>query len=524
MPEIRDLQVTLDGVIYAAAVGGGYSMIDGGISGSPGTAQGAATTTITVTASPGGPEIGQNAGAPSKQTTPQSTATVSQPIINVAGLDRSELLRIGADLQVETIWKSDSEGLLALTLPGPGQTGVLFATDNDGRIYSVNPDRQVTLVTQTDHGEITQLVTIGGIHWISTAHAGNLLRFSSEPSTTGSYISTTHDAKSAASWGQLSWQSELPNGAKIEFRTRSGNSAQPDTAWSDWSEPIIAEDGTWRSGPIASPPARYIQWKAELRGRSESSPSLHGVRLTYLPRNRAPRIDSIEVSATSGDDLGSSSETSTGASVGDTSSAYSITVTDSGAVSSSTSATSGSALTANPQRKLKIAWTASDPDSDDLLAALSFRGDGESAWKLIKDEIKEKSLTIDSDALADGTYRFRIEVSDSRSNPPDKARSALRVSEPVIVDHTPPAVRLLGIDAGQVIRFEAQDAASMLRRAEYSVDAGSWVPILADDGIVDSPSETFTIRLKANGAAEHLVTLRVHDRGGNTGLGKAVVQ
>lgn len=524
MPEIRNLRVSPDGVIYAAAVGGGYSMIDGGISGSPRTAQGAATTTITITASPGGPAIGQKPGAQSKQTTPQSAVTVSQPIITGAGLDRSELLRIGTDLQVEKIWKSDSEGLLALTLPGPGQTGVLFATDKDGRIYSVNSGRQVTLETQTDFDEITQLVTNGGTRWIATAHAGNLLRFGSEPSKTGSYLSAAHDAKSAASWGRLSWRGALPDGAEVQFRTRSGNSAQPDTGWSDWSRPIVTEDGIWRGGPITSPPARYIQWKAELKGRPEASPTLDGLRLTYLPRNRAPRIDSIDVSAASGDDLSSSSDTSTGTSAADAASAYSITVTDTGSVSSATSTTSSSALTAGPQRKLKITWTASDPDSDDLLATVSFRGDGESAWKLIEDEITEKFFAIDSDALADGTYRFRVEVSDSRSNPPDKARSALRVSEPVIVDHTPPSVRLLGIDAGRVIRFEAQDAASMLRRAAYSVDAGPWVPILADDGIVDSPSETFTIRLEANGGAEHLVTLRVRDRGGNTGLGKAVVR
>lgn len=525
MPEIRNLQVAPDGTIYAAAVGGGYSMIDGGAGGSPGTTQGAATTTITVSASPSGdPEIGQTPSTQSNQAASQSAITVSQPIITVAGLNRSELLRIGGDLQVETIWKSDSEGLLALTLPGPGHTGILFATDKDGRIYSVSPDRQVTLETQTDHDEITQLITNGGTRWISTAHAGSLLRFGSEPSKTGSYISAAHDAKSAASWGQLSWRGALPDGAEVGFRTRSGNSAQPDTGWSDWSQPIVTKDGTWRGGPITSPPARYIQWKAELRSRPEASPRLDGIRLTYLPRNRAPRIDSIDVSAASGDDLSSASDTSTGTSVGDAASAYSITVTDSGSVSSSTSATSSGSLTAGPQRKLKIAWTASDPDSDDLLATVSFRGDGESAWKLIKEDVKEKSFTIDSDALADGTYRFRIEVSDSRSNPPDKAHAALRVSEPVIVDHTPPSVRLLGVDAGQVIQFEAQDAASILRRADYSVDAGPWVPILADDGIVDSQSETFTIRLNSNGAAEHLVTLRVRDSGGNAGLGKAVVQ
>ena len=98
------------------------------------------------------------------------------------------------------------------------------------------------------------------------------------------------------------------------------------------------------------------------------------------------------------------------------------------------------------------------------------------------------------------------------------------MSEPVVVDHTPPAVRLLGIDAGPVIRFEARDAASILRRAEYSVDAGAWTPILADDGIVDSMTEAFTVRLAGVGTGEHLVTLRVRDWAGNAGLAKAVVR
>ena len=64
----------------------------------------------------------------------------------------------------------------------------------------------------------------------------------------------------------------------------------------------------------------------------------------------------------------------------------------------------------------------------------------------------------------------------------------------------------------------------MLRGAEYSVDAGMWVPILSDDGIVDSLREAFTIRLAGVDGAEHLVTLRVRDKAGNAGLAKAVVR
>ena len=522
MPEIRNLLVTPEGAIFAAGVGGGYSSFGGDAGVSGGTTQGAAATTITVTASLGNdPKVVQKPGAQTSGTTqPQSAVTVSQPVITIAGIDRSELLRVSSDLQVEKVWKSDSEGLLALTLPGAGRAGVLFATDKEGRIYSVNQDGQVTLETQTGQDEITQLVTSGGERWITTAHAGNLLRFGGEPSKPGSYLSVAHDAKSAAIWGRLSWQGTLPNGTGIEFRTRSGNSAKPDAGWSNWSEPVAIEEGTWRGGPITSPPARYVQWQARLNGRSESSPTLSALRLTYLPRNRAPRVDSISVSASSAQDTSLEKDTSTA----DTAAAYSITVTDTGSVASTSPTESTGARAAGPQRKLKITWSATDPDGDDLLAAVRFRGDGESAWKLVKDEIKEKSLLIDSDTLADGSYRFRVEVSDGRSNPPDKTRTAFRVSEPVIVDHTPPAVRLLGIDGRQVIHFEAQDAGSMLRQAEYSINAGRWVPVLADDGVVDSQKETFTIRLDETADHERLVTLRVRDRGSNAGLCKAVVK
>jgi hypothetical protein len=528
LPEIRDLHVTADGEILAAAVGGGYSALAGSSIFGTAAGQAQATTTITVTASPeGGPKLDPKPGV--KQSSPastQSAISISDSMITVSGLERAAVLRIGTNLEVEKIWKSDRESVLAIDLPPRGQAGVFVATDKEGRIYRVDGQGEITLEAQTDRDQITRLVTGKGGRWIATAHTGELLRWGNHPAESGLYTSAAHDAKTVARWGRLSWRG-MPNpDGGIEFRTRSGNSAQPDSSWSDWSEPVEMESGPWHGGPISSPAARYIQWKAVLNRTGGQSPSLEGVRLTYLPRNRAPKIDSIDVSAASGEDTSSSSLDSTaGTSSSDSSAAYSITVTDAGTAAPSADSTTGtSALAAGPQRKLKISWTATDPDADDLLATVSFQGEGESTWKQIEEEIEKKSLTIDSDSLADGTYRFRIEVNDSKANPLNTVRSASRVSEPVVIDHTPPAVRLLAVDEGRVIRFEARDAASQLRRAEYSVDAGSWAPILADDGIVDSMGETFTIRLPEVDAAEHLVTLRVRDRAGNAGLGKAVVR
>jgi hypothetical protein len=155
---------------------------------------------------------------------------------------------------------------------------------------------------------------------------------------------------------------------------------------------------------------------------------------------------------------------------------------------------------------------------------LRSRGEGESAWKLLKKDLPEASFAIDSDTLADGIYWFRVSVSDSPANPPESAQSAERTSQPVLIDHTPPVVRLVATNGRASTQFEATDDASMLQSAEYSVDAGPWVPVFADDGIVDSRRETFTARLPDLAAGEHLVTLRVRDRAGNAGLAKAVIR
>jgi hypothetical protein len=173
-----------------------------------------------------------------------------------------------------------------------------------------------------------------------------------------------------------------------------------------------------------------------------------------------------------------------------------------------------------------ISWQAEDPDGDKLVARVSFRGDGETEWKLLKENLSGSYLTLDPDVLADGVYQVRVTVSDGPSNPAAAARDAEMVSAPFLIDNTPPLVKAARVErsgARAEVRFEAQDAASMLRRAEYSLDAGPWNPVYPEDGIVDSKAETFRVVLEGLQPGEHLVTLRVSDSAGNSGLGKAVV-
>jgi len=172
-----------------------------------------------------------------------------------------------------------------------------------------------------------------------------------------------------------------------------------------------------------------------------------------------------------------------------------------------------------------ISWQADDPDGDKLVYDLDFRGEGQRDWIPLKKDLHEASYTIDGDALADGRYFFRVTASDRESNPPAAAKQTELTSSPVLIDNTPPVIRVQPVKrtgAAAEISFDAQDAASALRRAEYAVDAGPWTPVAPVDGILDSQSESFRLRIDAP-PGEHLLVIRVADSGGNTGLAKVIL-
>jgi hypothetical protein len=71
---------------------------------------------------------------------------------------------------------------------------------------------------------------------------------------------------------------------------------------------------------------------------------------------------------------------------------------------------------------------------------------------------------------------------------------------------------------------DAEDRGSVLRRCEYSVDAGPWTPLEAADGVTDSAREKFLLRLENFPSGEHLIVIRVYDAAGNAGLAKIVAR
>jgi hypothetical protein len=315
----------------------------------------------------------------------------------------------------------------------------------------------------------------------------------------------------------VSWRADQPAGSSIQFRTRSGNSAKPDRTWSEWSGPLTGASGS----RITSPNARYIQWKLEMAGTNGATPTLNSVTLAYLPQNSPPVLKSINVITQA-----AAVAQSTGAKSSGTTSAYSVTVSDSD-VPATSSGTPTQTLTRAAAQQITLTWQAEDPDGDRLVYHVYFRGEDESQWKLLRANTHDNSITFDADVLADGKYFFRVVASDREANPPASAREATLISAPVMIDNTPPVlavgeVRRNGTSAH--IEWEAADRASALRRCEYSLDANSWVPMESVDGVIDSQREKFSLDLTGLAAGEHLLVIRAADSANNTGTAKVVLK
>jgi sugar lactone lactonase YvrE len=531
LPEVRAIANGPDGSIYAVAMGGSVNRrTQAAAQAAQAMLQGSTpvvTTSITVTADAA--RSGNLAPADTEVKPPQSdankaaqaavaAATAAQAVnnvqpIEVAGVEKSAIYRIHPDNTVETLWSSKDENVFDLI---PRGADILFSTDEGGRIYRLSAGRKLTLLAQTNEGEATRLIDSNGAVFAATGNMGKLFELESGRAPRGFYESPVFDAQSVAKWGHVRWSAH----GQVILHTRSGNSVRPDGTWSDWSDPLTDAAGS----SVASPNARYIQWKAELAGASGSEPALENFSLAYLPQNTAPVVRSILVTTSAAAAASPQKNTPSG---GSATVAYSITVTDTGDAGPSTSTgTPTQTISRASSQQIVVSWQADDPDGDRLVYAVWFRGEGEREWKLLKTGLHDNTVTIDDDSLADGRYYFRVEASDRESNPPGQAREADLISSPVLIDNTPPVLRVTaqkreGGDA--VIDFEAADAASPLRRCEYSLDAGPWMALNSVEGIIDSPTERFHLVAPVP-PGEHVLVLRAVDSGGNAGLAKVVLK
>jgi hypothetical protein len=178
-----------------------------------------------------------------------------------------------------------------------------------------------------------------------------------------------------------------------------------------------------------------------------------------------------------------------------------------------------------------VKWTAHDDNDDQLVYSVFYRGDGESRWLLLKDNITDKAYSFDASLLPDGGYTVKLVASDAPSHSPGEALTASRESRRFEVDTTPPRIENLSAtnDGGQIhVRFRAEDGFSSIRRAEFSLDAGEWKYVEPVGQLADSKVEDYDFKVPIdstkNAASEHVVVVRVYDKYDNMGAAKHVLR
>ena len=426
----------------------------------------------------------------------------------------SEIYRIAADGSPTQIWNSREDLIYALAFDPMGR--LLAGTGNRGHIFAISGEDQFTDLLKASATQVTAFAKApGGGLYAATSNLGKVFLLGASPEAEGSYESDVLDAHIFSRWGRAEFRGQ----GNVELFARSGNVDNPDRNWSAWQEIDLA-----KGAEITVPPARFIQWKAVLRS-GNPAPRVDSVTLNYLLKNVAPDFDDVTVQ------LGVR---------------YQPLPRQAGAEAAGPGAGSNpSTIRFEPAvpvirdpDSIGVKWTVHDDNDDQMVYSVYYRGDGETRWLLLKDNLTDKSYSFDAALLPDGGYTIKVVASDAPSHSPGQALTAERQSARFEVDTTPPQIENLtaAVAGGQIrVAFRAADSFSAIRRAECSVDAGDWQFIEPVDQISDSKTEAYDFRLpvppdssggKSAGAGEleHVVVVRVYDRYDNMSSAKTVIR
>jgi hypothetical protein len=478
--EITSIAVDNAGNIYAAAAGEKRS---GGGASSVSIAIPSANPPASASANPPGP------------VTPASEPSVllNSSSSGVAG--GSEIYKISPDGSPSRVWNSRDDLVYSLAFEDKGS--LLAGTGNHGQIFEISGREDYTELIKAGANQVTAFTKApGGGLYASTSNLGKIFLLSSAPEAEGSYESDVFDAHVFSKWGRAEFRGK----GSVELFARTGNVDNPDRNWSPWKRIDLQRDAE-----VTAPPARFIQWKAILHP-GETAPRVESVTLNYLPKNVTPEFDDVTV--TPGTRYQSAPRPPT--------------------------LEPGQRFDPQPnpvhdRQSVGVKWTVRDDNDDQLVYSVYYRGDNQTRWLLLKNNLTEKFYSFDASLLPDGGYIIKVVASDAPSHSPEDALSSEKESDRFEVDTTPPQIQnLQGTVQGNKIQvqFRATDNFSAIKRAEYSLDAGDWHFVEPTGQLSDSKTESYDFSLSLSGdsgSQEHVVVVRAYDRYDNMNSAKTIV-
>lgn len=404
----------------------------------------------------------------------------------------SEIYKLAADGSPQRLWSSRDDLVYTLAFDSHGH--LIAGSGNDGEIYQIRGRDDYAELIKAGANQVTALAKgLDGGLYASTSNLGKLFLLSDSPESDGSYESDVFDAHVFSRWGRAEFRGQ----GKVELFARSGNVDNPDRNWSAWKR-VNLDSGA----ELGVPPARFVQWKVVLHPGS-TAPRVDSVLLNYLPKNVAPQIDDISVS------VGTRLQSPPRPPNLDPGQRF-----------------DPQPISQHDRLSVGVKWNVHDENDDQMIYSVYYRGDGQSRWLLLKDNLTEKFYSFDASLLPDGGYSIKIVASDSPSHSPQEALSSEKESDRFEVDTTPPEI--VGLKAslqGSSVRvqFRAVDSFSPIKRAEYSLDAGEWHFVEPIGQLSDAKSESYDFSVPVSSDQEHVIVVRAYDRFENMNAAKAVV-
>ncbi|HIE52774.1 MAG TPA: hypothetical protein EYP85_13550 [Armatimonadetes bacterium] len=219
------------------------------------------------------------------QTAVLSIAVDRQGNVYAGGTPKGRVYKITPQGMAKRVLEVKEKHIYALLADAAGN--VYVGTGEEGKVYRLAPDETVSLLYEPEEPYVLHLARRGeGPLFATTAGSGRVLRLNLDGGRQGTYLSPVHDAGTVARWGLLRWERAPVPGTQITFQTRTGNTALPDEGWSDWSPPYAADYGS----PIASPPGRYIQYRANFYASGQGPAILRRVQVFYRTFNQPPKL------------------------------------------------------------------------------------------------------------------------------------------------------------------------------------------------------------------------------------------
>jgi hypothetical protein len=417
---------------------------------------------------------GNSSSASSSSEEPKTNSASAAP---APASGENSLYRIAPDGTVRELFREKAMVLCLMRRQGR----VLVGTGMQGQLFEVDEaTKERVEVARLDHGQIHCLCRrADGSVVLGTGDPGKLYVLQDRYAGKGTVVSDVLDAKIISKWGALSWKASTPAGTKVTVAVRSGNVAEPDDTWSDWS----AEQADPEKARVTAPPARFLQYRVTLTTENARvTPTVKAVAVRYMTTNQPPEVTGVEVP-----DL--------------------------------------DAVNLEKPSKLKVKWTAVDPNEDELTYSLYVRKEGWKNWVQIEEDLTKREYQWDTSAMPSGVYRLKVVASDHKENAPEDALTAERVSARFAVSHAPPAVvvRVAGVEGDRAV-LEATGTAPLVRLTEaaFAVNGKKWVPVFPTDGLFDSRTERFRFKTAPLRPGTYVLVLRVRDAAGNVGSGDVV--